>query len=65
MYLREMKDKISLRVSARHHIKPQLPHKKHKVGYVDWPTCRTHTQQVNIDEHSYCDWMCDVMCYHL
>jgi len=58
MYLREMEDNISLCVSARDHIKPQLPHEEHKVGYVDRPTCRTHTgthtkrfSQVNTKNH--------------
>lgn len=43
MYLREMKDKICLCVSAWDHIEPQLPHEEHKVGDVDRAACRTHT----------------------
>lgn len=39
MNLREMEDQISLRVFARNHIKPQLPHEEHKVGYVDRSAC--------------------------
>lgn len=38
-YLREMEDKISLCVSARDYIEPQLPHEEHMVGNVDWSTC--------------------------
>lgn len=45
MHLRVMEDKIGLCVSARDHIEPQLPHEEHKIGYVDWATCRTHTHQ--------------------
>ena len=51
MHLREMEDKISRCVSARDHIEPQLPHEKHNVGYVDWPTYRTHTQKVVTENH--------------
>lgn len=40
-----MEDKISLFVSARDHAEPQLPHKEHEVGYIDWPTYRTDTNQ--------------------
>lgn len=43
MYLREMEDKISLHVSARDHVEPQLPHEEHKVGYVDWHAYTAHT----------------------
>lgn len=68
MYLREMEDNISLCVSARDHIEPQLPHEEHKVGYVDWPTCTTHTDthkerqiQVNTESHEMSDYQSNSM----
>lgn len=37
LYLWEMEDKISLCVSARIHIEPQLPHEEDVIRYADRP----------------------------